>query len=618
MHAQNRVEYFKTIPVITKKTPEWAQKMYSENPNVAEVADLYRLFYTQNTFVKTIHTQNHKYWMRLVAPLLDNEGFIKQPSKEVENRRYKKLKEKQQQRNTSTVPGSDLAWVPMGPFETFSTTTSEAISWHKNIYAIDQSLSNPNLLICGTEAGGIYKTLDKGANWALISLDEVFAGGNAAVKIHPTDASNFLVASNNRIYQSINEGASWIERHFTDGTGNEFAYAPNDHNTIFHTSSTGLFKSVDGGITWSHIFSESCWDIDFHPTENTTVYLLKSNNVSKKSELFRSDNTGVTWTLKDNGWYIPANLEQAVDSGGKIAVTPASADLVYICLIGASKTDDNGWIGIYKSTNKGESWSNPTGQDGGPYGEINGTTDWNVAAYSGGYHQGYYNFDMEASPTDSQKIWIASIRLTESSDGGQTFQSIGAANSTRLEYIHADVQDIEVRGNEVWVASDGGINFSDDALNSHVALNKGIQAGHFWGFNTGWNEDTFTGGKYHDGTSGWFEDYGAGKTYNIGGVEEASGYVHPIENRKLLYRTHYASDNTSVKTIPSVFGDAVVTHPSFPIRPNESYYDAERSGIYFDPRYANHSYTALENKVYKSINGGIALKIATPFLKVQA
>ena len=35
---------------------------------------------------------------------------------------------------------------------------------------------------------------------------------------------------------------------------------------------------------------------------------------------------------------------------------------------------------------------------------------------------------------------------------------------------------------------DGGVNYSSDNLNTHVALNKGIQAAHFWGFNTGWNE----------------------------------------------------------------------------------------------------------------------------------
>ena len=209
---------------------------------------------------------------------------------------------------------------------------------------------------------------------------------------------------------------------------------------------------------------------------------------------------------------MPFDFIYSNDQGGKIAVTAASPDLVYVCLIGESKTDDNGWIGVYKSNDKGDNWSNPSGQNGGPYGQINGDDVWNVAAYSDGYHQGFYNFDMEASNVDANKIWIASIRLTESSDGGQTFQSIGAANSTRLNYIHADVQDIEVNGDDIWIATDGGIDYSDDELLTNQALNRGIQAADFWGFNTGWNEDTFTGGKYHDGTSGWFENYGLGKT----------------------------------------------------------------------------------------------------------
>ena len=163
------------------------------------------------------------------------------------------------------------------------------------------------------------------------------------------------------------------------------------------------------------------------------------------------------------------------------------------------------------------------------------------------------------------------------------------------------------------MASDGGINLSVDELMSHVALNRGIQAAHFWGFNTGWNEDTFTGGKYHDGTSGWYENYSLGNAYNIGGVEEASGYVHPIESRKLLYRTNYASQNTSVKTIPEIFGSEIINHPSLPVRPNESYNVAERSGVYFDPRYADHMYVGLENKVYKSTSGGSGFEVIYTF-----
>ena len=613
IQGQNKSEFFKTIPAINSSTPEWAVLMYSDNPNIGEVEDLYRQYYKVNKFVKTVHTQNHKHWILLVSPFLDQNGFIKYPTRSEEDRKNQIRKNNYEQQQTQRIPGSDLGWVAMGPFETFGTDPAIPISWHKNIYAIDQSLSDPNILICGTEAGGVYKSIDKANNWTLISLGEVFSGGNAAVKIHPTNPNNYLVSSNNRIYQSLDGGASWLERYFTNGTGHEFTYSPLNNDIIFHASSSGLFKSTNGGLNWTQIYFDSCWDIDFHPTNNNVVYLLKSNPAAKRSELFRSDDNGVTWILKDNGWYVPAEFDNAFDRGGKIAVTPASIDQVYVCLIGRSKNEDNGWIGVYKSTNQGENWSNPTGQDGGPYGAINGDADWNVAAYSGGYHQGFYNFDMEASAINPDKIWIASIRLTESSDGGQTFQSIGAANSTRLNYIHADVQDIEVNGNDIWVATDGGINLSEDELMSHVALNRGIQAAHFWGFNTGWNEDTFTGGKYHDGTSGWYENYGLGNAYNIGGVEEASGYVHPIESRKLLYRTNYASNNTSVKTIPEIFGTEIINHPSLPVRPNESYLAAERSGVYFDPRYADHMYVGLENQVYKSTDGGITFEVIYTF-----
>lgn len=553
--GQNSPDFFKTIPVIDDSTPEWAKLMYSENPNVPEVEDMYKMYYKENTFVKTIHTQNHKHWIKIVEPLLDQNGYIKQKTKKQEYFEHQSLKEKFKTIKLSGIEGADEGWIPMGPFETFKKNTTKAISWHKNIYAIDQSRTNPNILICGTEAGGVYKTTDRGTNWKLISKGEVFSGNNSAVKIHPTDPDNFLLASNQRIYQSTDGGITWLERHYTKGNGNEFEYSPADHNIIFHTSTSGLFKTTDGGQSWNQIFTENCWDIDFHPKNSSIAYLLKSNNNEIRTEFFRSDDGGENWVLKDNGYYEPEEWINASDAGGKIAVTPAAPDLVYVCLIGASKQDDNGWIGVYRSTNKGDNWVNPSGQVGGPYGEINDPNSmWNVAAYSSGYHQGFFNFDLEASTIDPNKIWIATIRLTESTDGGKTFTSIGAANSNRLADIHADVQDIEVVGDEIWVASDGGINYSNDELNSHVALNKGIQAAHFWGFNTGWNDDTFTGGKYHDGTTGWYEGYGIGNAYNIGGVEEASGYVHPIESRKLLFRTHYNSDYTSVITIPPVFG----------------------------------------------------------------
>lgn len=614
LFAQNDPGFFKTLPALDQDIPDWAKMMYAANPNVYEVDDAFRKYFREHPFEKSIHTQNYKHWRWRIETLINAEGYIVQKDKSAEEMDFRRLKERLDQRQRadhSRNPSPD--WHCIGPFETYFSNDNEAVSWHKNVYSIDQSTSHPDVLICGTEAGGIYKSVDRGLNWTLVSKNEVFAGGNEAVKIHPNNPNFFLVASNKRIYRSTDGGNNWSEVYYMNGSGYEFRFDPSDNNTIYCVGAKGLFKSSNGGDTWNQVFSEKCWDIDFHPNDPDIIYLLKSNATEVRSELFRSDDGGNSWTLKDNGYYEAQDLANASESGAKIGLSPAAPDYVYVCLIGASKADDNGWIGVYKSTDKGESWSNPAGQDGGPYGEINGTEPWNVAAYSSGYHQGFFNFDLEVSDVDPNKLWIATIRLTESSDGGATFTSIGAANSNRLSNIHADVQDLEVNGSDIWVASDGGINYSTDELYSHESRKRGIQASHFWGFNTGWNQDTYTGGRYHDGTIGWFENYPDGTVFNIGGVEEPSGYIHPIEGRKMYYRTHYSSANTSVKTIPDNITGSTLSHASLPLYPNESYYSSSSSSISFDHRYANHLFVGRDNYLYKSVDGGANFKVLYTF-----
>jgi len=153
--SQNNPKYFKTIPLLNNETPEWALLMYSENPNVGEVEKLFKQYYKENSFVKNIHTQNHKYWMLQIEELLNQNGYIQPLTKQEEDALFQQQKEKYQQKNRGNKVSD--SWEAIGPLETFSTNNVQPISWHKNIYAIDQSLSNPDILICGTEAGGIYK-----------------------------------------------------------------------------------------------------------------------------------------------------------------------------------------------------------------------------------------------------------------------------------------------------------------------------------------------------------------------------------------------------------------------------------------------------------------------------
>jgi len=184
---------------------------------------------------------------------------------------------------------------------------------------------------------------------------------------------------------------------------------------------------------------------------------------------------------------------------------------------------------VYYSTDGGDSWINPDGQDGGPYASgSDPATIWYCNGYSNGYNQGWYNFDLDVSHNDPDRIWVGTIWDLESNNMGGNFESI---RSTRGLSMHADVQDIEVIGNDVWIVSDGGINYSNDEMQTTENRTFGISASNFWGFSQGWNEDTWAGGRYHNGDAVYHENFGEGNTMFMGGAEAATGHINQFENR---------------------------------------------------------------------------------------
>ena len=604
LQAQNRATYFKVFPVAEAGLPDWARAMYAADPQVPAVDQAFDAYYRTHPFQKTIHTHNYRYWRRMVEPWLDEQGYIRRPDAAAEASRYRQL---QPQGGGRLDPP---LWRSMGPFETYEQGGTRPISWQVNVYCVDQSLSQPDILYAGTEGGGLYKTTDKGLSWTLVTAG-LPVGSVGAVQIHPLLAEQVLMAANRRIYRSTDGGQSWTEVFFFDGEGYELKYHPGQPDTVYLAGEKGLFRSVNGGLNWTQVYSQACWDLDFHPTDPAIVYSLRSNTALKKAEFLRSTDHGFSWQLQTSGWYNPQSPADAIDHGGKIAVTPAMPGRVYVALIGNSKANDDGWIGVYRSDDTGQQWTLPAGQIGGPYNNPN-QHPWNVAAYSDGYHQGYYNFDLEASPTQPNKIWVGSIRLSESSNGGQTFQAIGAANSTRLERIHADIQAIEINGDEIWVASDGGLDYSTDGLQTHESRKYGITGSDFWGFGSGWNEDVLVGGKYHNGNGAWYQTYGHGNYLHLGGVEEPTGYVNPLDNRT-VYSNRWWAGNMQAQRIPTELTGPIAELPALSMIPNESYIESSSSGMYFDHRYADHIYLGAEGKLWKSVDGGSTYTVLYDF-----
>ncbi len=597
LNAQNSTEFFKQIPKLDESTPDWALSMYSEHPNVRSVEEAYQAYYHSHIFEKNIHTQNFKHWIRLVDPLTNEEGFIIQLSEE-EKRTRDNIRRKQRATSKQNRSNNLTTWNNIGPNKTYRNDGSlELRPTQANIYCIAAAPSDSTLLYCGTESGGFFKSTDHGLNWSLTTADESFTNG-ADVKIHPVNPDIVYLATGRNIYKTIDAGQSWNLSKNCPATVEQLYIHQTTPNKIFAATRDGLYYTDDDGTTWTDIRAGWHWDIEANPKNPNTLYIATKNTTAIRAEIFKSTDGGTSWTLKDTDWYTPTDLANASDNGCKIGLTPADTNRVYTCLLGDSKVGDQNWIGVYYSLDGGNNWVDADGQDGGPYApgdDMN--TIWYANGYSSGYNQGWYNFDLDVSHNNADRIWIGTIWDLESNNRGANLEYF---RGTRNLAMHPDVQDIEVIGNDVWIVSDGGINYSNDEFQTTEIRNTGITASNFWGFSQGWNEDTWTGGRYHNGDAVYHENFGVGNTMFMGGAESATGYINQFENRKSYY------DDISSKILPDALSESSSSFSSLALYPNSTYTQLQSSEIEHDPRYGNHLYLGKDNIFYKSTDTGIS------------
>jgi photosystem II stability/assembly factor-like uncharacterized protein len=167
------------------------------------------------------------------------------------------------------------------------------------------------------EERGVYKSTDGGAHWAKV-LDQGADIGIADLAL-ATDDPKVLFA------------ATWHTRRPPWST-----YAPIDG------PGSGIYRSRDGGQTWSHLTGSGLPDGDWGrpavavSSNGKRVYALIDD--AKKSGLYRSDDGGDNWTLENadklltsRAWYF-----------GNITIDPQNADVIYIPNVALFRSEDGG------------------------------------------------------------------------------------------------------------------------------------------------------------------------------------------------------------------------------------------------------------------------------------
>lgn len=327
---------------------------------------------------------------------------------------------------------------------------------------------DPNILWTGSPGGGLWKSIDAGASWKNWNTDNLPVIGCSDILIDPTDTDILYLATGDGnagdtysigVLKSTDGGLTWV----ATGLGwdvssqrriRKLIMHPNDPQIIHAATSAGIFRTINGGTNWVQVQAGDFYDLEYHPTDTQIVYGCSKG-------FFRSSNGGATWTQISTG--LPTtNLSRRM----AIAVTPASPNTVYVL---AANSSDNGYLGLYRSTDSGVSF--------GTRSESPNILGWSSNGDDSG-GQGWYDLAVAASPTDANAVYVGGVNIWRSVNGGQTWGINGHWYGDQAPYVHADIHDLIFKpgsGNTVYAATDGGVFRTTNNGQSWTDLSDGLE-----------------------------------------------------------------------------------------------------------------------------------------------
>lgn len=232
----------------------------------------------------------------------------------------------------ATLPGNQqlrgaaaqVNWNYRGPWNVGGRTRA---------FAID--ITNENILFAGAVSGGLWRSTDAGATWTRVSGLNSYQGVNAIVQDKRTGHTN-----------------TWYyltgEAYGTSASGGSAFYLGN-----------GMYKSIDGGLTWASLPStatntpqtfESVWDVTWNVAVDPGNSSQEVVYAAMYDAVYRSANGGTSWTLEKGSAGTTASSAYFTD----VAVSPTSVAYITMSSDGAISNK-----GIWRSPDA-VTWTNIT------------------------------------------------------------------------------------------------------------------------------------------------------------------------------------------------------------------------------------------------------------------
>ena len=521
-----------------------------------------------------------------------------------------------------------LEWTHLGP-----TSNSALVE----TFQVDSQ--HPGTLYVGFGSGNLWKTSNNGLSWKPIFENQPSYGiGDVALAPSNTNIiylgtgetlkkpRNFTMPGTG-VYRSDNGGETWTHLGLSDSwhigkvtvhpTNPDIVYVSVLGHFWSPNANRGVYRSLDGGKNWEHVLyvndRTGSNDVVMAPSNPQVLYASMWENYpgvsGNSSGIYKSTDAGKTWMKSDEG--LP------VSSGrGRIglAVSYQNPDKVYALMDHRDKPakgeEQPGAAELYRTEDGGKTWQRTH------------TDEFVIFSVIG-----WYFADVVVNPDNDNEVYALGVRLAHSLDGGKTFDLVGGdvyhLFPNPAEPLHLDQCELWINPantNHLILGNDGGLYISYDKGKTWMHFNN-IPTGEFYDITLD-NKQPYTiyGGTQDDATV-----YGQAREWNPkrydgwkylwidpwSGGDGCITVVDPMDSTVI----YYSSQEGGIRKLDTRTGQ------SLDARPDEEKLKLDLAYNFISPYFLssfNHNHLYLGgNYLLKSENQGKDWKAISPNLAVN-
>ena len=345
-------------------------------------------------------------------------------------------------------------------------------------------VGDPMTYYMGNTGGGLWKTEDGGQLWKNISDGYFKTSSIGAVAVSESDPNIIYVGMGEHapravmtsygdgVYKSTDAGKTWKNIGLKNTQHiSRVVIHPKNPNIVFVAAQgalygpnkeRGIFKSVDGGVTWNKILYVNdltgCSELSIDYNNPLVMYAAmwehqrlpwKVISGGPGSGLYKTTDGGVTWNQIHNG--LPKEKGKMA-----IAVSRSNSEKVYALV----ESDSNKELGgLFSSSNGGGNWTK-------------------ISSDHSLIQRAWYYIELFIDPTDEEKLYVLNASAQRSIDGGKTW--------SRITGTHGDYHDLWINpanNKNMIIANDGGAAVSYNYGKSWSPQNR-MATAQFYRINT--------------------------------------------------------------------------------------------------------------------------------------